>query len=338
MAVVSVAKGKDPYVTTVKALKNLEEVGVTIPHVKVVKPNLIFTDLNDLSNTDPRVCEALVDFLISYGEREVICAEGTTHGRGRVDTIEAFKNNGYHQMKAKISKYVDFNKEEPTQWVRIISPGLNYEVELGLAKTAVENPAASVAKLKTHDVLGLTLTIKNMMGALCQARNSNTGETITIGPETKRFMHGWGPKTPAELPTELNIGPSKIALAKNLIRLASHAMPYLGMVDGIVAMEGNGPLFGVRRNLGIIIVSTNPVACDVVACEVAGFDAMETGYIYACGEIGLGEHRLEEIEIVGDKIEEVKQSLKPHKLFPRGRFSRQEVGRLIEEEKGMVRV
>lgn len=341
MVVVSIAKGWDTHSTTMEALRNLVEVGVYVPKISVVKPNLLST-VNTVGciNTDSRVCEAVADFLISLGNKEVICAEGTTHGRGDkqlTKTFTAFRNNGYYKMMDKISHYVDFNQNEPVKWIRTLSPGLGYKVDLGIARVAVENSVASVAKFKTHDILGLTLTLKNMMGSLCRARKADTNEILARGWRTKRFMHGWGIKAPSRVLTvEQIVGPAKIALAKNLVILASHNTPSLGVIDGIVAMGGDGPISGTSKKLGVVIASTDVVACDVVACEVAGFDAVETGYIYAAGRIGLGEYRLEEIEVVGEKIENVKQSLNKSRLFPRAKFSKEATERLIKEVKKLL--
>jgi len=341
MVVVSIAKGQDPYSTTMKALKNLLEAGVHIPKISLIKPNLLSTiDNKGRINTNFRVCEAVVDFLISLGNKEIICAEGSTRGhsdKSSTKTFTAFKNNDYYKMKEKISHYVDFNLDKPAKWIKIVSPGLNYEVKLGIAKTAIENTIASIAKFKTHDFLGLTLTLKNMMGSLCQARRIDTDEILAKGWKTKHFMHGWGIKEPpGELTIEQMIGPSKIALAKNLIILTSTIKPSLGVIDGIIAMEGDGPTAGVCKKLNIIIASTDPVACDVVACEIAGFNAIETGYIYAAGRIGLGEYRLEEIEIIGEKIKDVKQYLKPHHLFQQAKFSKEVAEMLIKEIESLL--
>jgi len=335
MSVVSIAKGTDPHDTTMKALQNLLEAGIRIPKVAVIKPNLLSTvDTKGSINTDLRVCEAVADSL-SLESKEIIFAEGTSNGRGDkplTKTLTAFRNNGYYKIKEKISRYVDFNRDKPGRWMRIVSPGLDYEVKLGIARTAVENPVASVAKFKTHDFLGLTLTIKNMMGALCQSRRADTGEILAKGWRVKRLMHGWGIEpSPDKLTLEQRVGPSKIALAKNLVILASNVMPSLAVIDGIVAMEGDGPMSGTCKNLNVIIASADPVACDAVACKVAGFDAVEIGYIYAAGRIGLGEYRVDEIEVVGERIKNVKQPFKQHNLFPRARFSRESAERLVEE-------
>jgi len=329
MVVVSIEKGKDPYSTTVRALNNLIEAGVKIPETAVIKPNLLHVDFDDCCNTRWEVCRVVADFAISQGSKGLVCAEGSTSGQ-RGDTMKAFKICEYEKID-EISRFIDLNLDDPGKWMKISSPGLSYEVELALAKSVVGRNIASVAKFKTHDCLGLTLTLKNMMGAICQARRLDDNKVLAVGRKSKIYMHGWGQRNPDKLPLETNIGPSKAALAKNLVSLAYNVTPKLAIIDGIVAMEGDGPLDGERKELGLILASTDPVACDVVACDIAGFNSVETGYIYAAGKAGLGEYRLENIEIVGEAREKVKNNFKPHRLYQNSKFSLEEAENLVDE-------
>jgi uncharacterized protein (DUF362 family) len=56
------------------------------------------------------------------------------------------------------------------------------------------------------------------------------------------------------------------------MRPAGAAKRYFSVVDGIVAMEGNGPVAGERREAGLIVAGANPVAVDAVCARVMGFD------------------------------------------------------------------
>jgi uncharacterized protein (DUF362 family) len=56
------------------------------------------------------------------------------------------------------------------------------------------------------------------------------------------------------------------------MRPAGAAKRYFSVVDGIVAMEGNGPVAGDRREAGLIVAGANPVAVDAVCARVMGFD------------------------------------------------------------------
>lgn len=56
------------------------------------------------------------------------------------------------------------------------------------------------------------------------------------------------------------------------LRGAGRPKRYVSVVDGIVAMEGNGPVAGTRREAGVLIAGSNPVAVDTVCARLMGFD------------------------------------------------------------------
>ncbi len=60
--------------------------------------------------------------------------------------------------------------------------------------------------------------------------------------------------------------------AQGGLRAAGQAKRYFSIVDGIVAMEGNGPAGGDRREAGLVVAGGNPVAVDAVCARVMGFD------------------------------------------------------------------
>ena len=72
------------------------------------------------------------------------------------------------------------------------------------------------------------------------------------------------------------------------------------VVDGIVAMEGNGPVIGTPKALGVIVAGLNPVSVDAVCSRIMGFDPSEIKHIVRAYEMGLGEMRLDAINIVGE--------------------------------------
>ena len=332
MTVVAVSKNKDPYkATTVTLELIIDEIKHSLPERAVIKPNVLSEHRDGCVVTDPRICEATVDFLRAQGVEDFILAEGTTNSkvRGKADTIVAFENHGFSRLRKKWSM-LDLNFDEPADWFEIHSPGLNYRVQLGMAKTVASNYTISAAKFKTHDVLGLTLSLKNMMGSICAARNADTEQVIARGPITKAYMHGFGDRDPDHLTTEQNTGPSKLALAVNLVRMAKRAKPSLAIIDGVTAMEGDGPINGSKKELGIVLASVDPVAVDTVAAYIAGFDIRETGYIYASGLRGIGENRLDKIEIVGEKLQDLRSNFTPHKLFPKCRMTNQEIDKVEE--------
>ena len=169
-----------------------------------------------------------------------------------------------------------------------------------------------------------------MMGCICAARNADTGQVIMRGPISKSYMHGFGDRQPNHLTMEEKIGPSKLALAANLVRMAKLSKPSLAIIDGVAAMEGDGPIYGSRKELGLVIAGVDPVAVDTVAAYISEFDIRHTGYIYVSGLRGIGENGLDEIEIVGEKLEDVRSNFTPHKLFPKCKMTYEEIAKVEE--------
>jgi ferredoxin len=90
-----------------------------------------------------------------------------------------------------------------------------------------------------------------------------------------------------------------------LTDIFSIAMPQLTIVDGIIAMEGEGPAAGSLRKLGIILASQDTVAVDAVATNIMGLNPTDIYTTLYSDERGLGEGTLENIEIVGEELEGV---------------------------------
>ncbi len=130
----------------------------------------------------------------------------------------------------------------------------------------------SLPKLKSHGLTRITGAIKNQYGCI---------------PGTLKVEFH------ARLP---NVDPFSRMLA-DLNRLLS---PRLCVMDGIVAMEGNGPQSGTPRPLNVLLFSTDPVALDAAACRIVNLDPSLVLPIVYGEETGLG--RASGIDYVGDPI------------------------------------
>jgi ferredoxin len=133
----------------------------------------------------------------------------------------------------------------------------------------------SLPKLKTHGLTRFTGAIKNQFGCV-----------------------------PGMLKSQFHL---KLAdpyeFGTMLVDLTTLLMPRLYIMDGIMAMEGNGPRSGNPRKLGVLLFATDPVALDAVACRIINLDP-EFVPTSAPGErSGLGTYHLENIEVVGDKLD-----------------------------------
>lgn len=135
----------------------------------------------------------------------------------------------------------------------------------------------NLPKLKTHSLTILTGGVKNMYG------------TVPIGLRTR--LHGEYPR--------------REDFSQVLIDIFSAIRPQLTIMDGIIAMEGEGPASGSLRNLGVILVSQDAVALDTVAAKIIGLDPMVVHTIRYCEERGLGVGNLHNIEVLSERIENV---------------------------------
>jgi len=92
---------------------------------------------------------------------------------------------------------------------------------------------------------------------------------------------------------------------------------HLIVVDGIVGMEGNGPLLGEPVQTEAIIAGTSPVSVDAACSRIMGFDPAQISHIKTCSEGGLGPLDAEKINVVGADIAAVAKPYAPPSFAPR---------------------
>jgi uncharacterized protein (DUF362 family) len=97
-------------------------------------------------------------------------------------------------------------------------------------------------------------------------------------------------------------------ISKVIADINSVIKPALTVIDGFVAMEGNGPVSGDPVKMDLIIAGKDVVATDATACRVMGFDPHEVAHIRMAYEKGLGE--IDDIEIVGETLSRVSRTFK----------------------------
>jgi uncharacterized protein (DUF362 family) len=145
-------------------------------------------------------------------------------------------------------------------------------------RIVTESAIISAAKLKTHASTKVTLGMKNMFGLLPD--------------KFKGKYHARG-------------------ISKVVVDINTVLKPALTLIDGFVGMEGKGPTDGTPIKMDLIIAGKDVVATDATAARVMGFDPMEISHIRRAYEKGLGN--IENIEIVGSKLEDVRQVFKRSK-------------------------
>lgn len=282
----------------------------------LIKPNLLSTNENYLCNTSVDHCLAIADFFHEMGNYKVMVGDGTTYeSNKKPSTMQALENHGFNAHVEKWS-LVDLHDDEPGNWFEVANQESSRKIELAMARKSTDAFLVSAAKFKTHDVLGLTLAIKNLMGCLNAARYKGEVSFIRQG-DVKGFMHGFFDKKPHLLTKEQNTGPSKVFLAANIIRMARCRLPDVSVIDGSTVMEGKGPRRGNACDEldHLAIASTDAVAVDATCARIAGFSLDSFQYIRVAGNVGLGNHLERDITCHGMDPREIQVSIKPHPLF-----------------------
>ncbi len=166
--------------------------------------------------------------------------------------------------------------------VEVPNPHSEHYRTLKLAREVIEADAViSLSRVKTHALLLMTMAVKNLFGCVV----------------------GRG-KTQWHLRSSHNLD----AFAEMLLSVYKLANPVLNIADGIVAMQGNGPNSGDPRPLGLIMAGTDAVAMDRVIGEIVGLKPNYNLTATLGTKLGLGEGSLENIQILGPALSEIKVS------------------------------
>ena len=136
----------------------------------------------------------------------------------------------------------------------------------------------NLPKLKTHSQMLLTLAVKNLFGCIVGRRKAQ-----------------W----------HFRAGSDRLFFARMLVELYQTIRPHLTIVDGVIAMEGNGPQSGSLRQLGLIMAGKDCVALDMVITRLLGLDPLLLPTNFAAREMGIAPAEVEEIKTLGEEIKKV---------------------------------
>ncbi len=186
----------------------------------------------------------------------------------------SFELNGYLDLKKEYDiDIIDANLSEYKE-VNVRNPLALKSIKI--SKNVLNSDfLISVGKLKIHSIALVTGSLKNMMG---------------ICPKEEKFkIHSFIPKS--------------------LIDLISLILPDFGVIDGIVANEMDENVSHPIK-MGIVLAGKDCVALDSVASRVMSIDPEEVYYIKKSSEIGFGKININDIEIVGEKIEKISRKFR----------------------------
>jgi len=134
----------------------------------------------------------------------------------------------------------------------------------------------SMPKMKTHHWVGVTLSLKNLFGVM----------PGSIYGWPKNVLHWAG-------------------IEQCIIDINAIVRSHLSIVDGIVGMEGDGPIMGTPKRTGVMVMGRNPTAVDATCVRIMGINPEKVGYLRVAS-IGLGPIIEPHIPQRGEPIESVR--------------------------------
>jgi uncharacterized protein (DUF362 family) len=326
---VALVRGDGRYESVTAALESIAD-QVRLNRVRriLVKPNFVSTDCQ-LAATHIDAIRAVLGFIRDRYDGEIVVAEGAALS----STWEGYRNFGYESLADEYGvDLVDLNNDDNTVPVRVYDRRFR-PITVHLARTVVDaDYRVSVGPPKTHDLVIVTLSVKNMvMGALVNPQAARRSGGM---PRLMHSLVGLVPKwiwqsELAEWGKGVFLGrlggSSKMAMHQgipvlnlNLALVASMVWPHLAVIDGWQGMEGEGPGLGDPVDWCVALAGTDSLAVDVFAASLMGFDAEQIGYLQYCHKLKLGIGRVKEVDVVGNIApQDVRYAFVPHPAYQR---------------------
>lgn len=277
---VAVVKGENPgrmvadAVGLVGGMEKVVRKGATV----LIKPNLGFPPPEGRkaseATTDPAVVQSLVALSREAGAKRVLVGDGPIPG---ISSRFMFKITGMEKAVAEAGGEVRHFDEEP--YTPRAVPGGIVLREANLPTAVLEaDVVINAPKMKTHPLNKVTLGFKNLVG---------------VPPKEERSAWHRMP-----------------AFAYYLADLAKCVRPALTVIDGVVAMEGRGPVVGDRVDMGVVVCGEEMLSVETVTSALMGFDPAEVPSIVVAAKESPACANLEAIEVAGVPIEQVRRFFK----------------------------
>ena len=254
--------------------QGLAHLGISPKEIKgkriLLKPNLVETNPPSIHiNTHPLVVRGAVEAFLKFGASRVMVAEGPGHCR---DTLRVLEDSGLGEVlwEDRIP-FIDLNYQDAysipnlgkfSSLTSLTFPETLRQVDL----------IVSLAKLKTHHWAGITLSMKNLFGLM------------------PGLYYGW-PKNVLHY----------AGIDEAILDITATLRPHLAIVDGIVGMEGDGPIMGDPKPAGVLVMGRNLPAVDATCARVMKINPYKVGYLKRA-EFVLGTINEADIVQVGEPI------------------------------------
>ncbi|KJR40380.1 iron-sulfur cluster-binding domain-containing protein [Candidatus Magnetoovum chiemensis] len=227
----------------------------------LIKPNLLAATSPDKAiTTHPKIVRAVCEYVLEKGASVQVSDSPALDKFDRVVKETELKDT-LKDLNIKLKPL-----ENPTH-----IPLLNNFKQLKISKDAVDaDVVINLPKLKSHTQMGLTLAVKNLFGCVVGFQKSQ-----------------W----------HLKIGENREKFAELLVTIHNVIKPSINIIDGILALEGNGPgSSGTVKHIGLLIASTNAVSLDMAICEMLGINP----YTLATNNAAKRLNGVNDYTIIGD--------------------------------------
>lgn len=262
----------------------------------MLKPNLVSNDPR--ATTKPQVIHALAKLMKNAG-KDVSIGEGSAAAGGfnAIDDITYRTKNrelleAMQQFVFDDLGYTEFARSMKIPLINLhLGEMVDVEVPNGFAYQNITlhhslteiDLLCSVPMMKTHTLATVTLGMKNLIGLY----------PGTIYSTVRAGVHDHA----------ADAGSPGVAF--ETIDMVRANKLGLVVVDGSTAMEGNGPGNGTLVPMDVIIAGTNPLATDMVAASVMGFEPEEIPTFVWANKAGMQPQSLDEIDIRGEEVSRV---------------------------------
>ena len=264
----------------------------------MLKPNLVSEFQN--ATTNPEVIRTLA-LLMQTAGKEVLIGEGSALATGYnliggavYRTKDETLLNQMQQYVFDTLGYTDLARSLGVPLVNLhtgdmasvtVPNGFAYD-NLTLHHSLTEiDMLCSVPMMKTHTLGGVTLGMKNLIGLYPGAAYGSV----------RSLVHDQG------------VGRESSGVAAVTVDMVRANKLGLVVIDGSMAMEGDGPSLGELVQMDLIIAGTNPLATDMVAADIMGFAPEEIPTFQWANLAGLAPQSLSQIEIRGETADNVRR-------------------------------
>ena len=251
--------------------------------------------------THPEVVRAVGELARDAGASQVYIVEA-------VYDQESYSQWGYVDIAKDLNAIlIDLNLPAPDVDFAIAPVGAGWLVYESFMFNRILEQAdtfISIAKMKCHWNCGVTLSMKNLIGL------------VPVTHYRQSPDHWWR--------SVLHGSDNDSLRLPRIILDLNRARPiHLAVIDGIMAAEGGEVPRGTFKPVqpGVLVAGKNPVATDAVATAVMSFDPTvgpptppflrDANYLNMATELGMGTNRLEQIKVMGARIDEVRYKFNP---------------------------